>query len=77
MLETLGNTAVRIVLRIGQPGHAPERDIIVNYDINDYKSKNELTSDKIFTMVTASLRAYRHIVTINANRQGFENIIIA
>ena len=50
--EQLNNTAVRIILRTGQPGQAPEEEIILNYDINDYKAKTELTSTKLFTSVT-------------------------
>lgn len=40
--EELGLTHTRIILRTGQPGHAPEIETISRYDINDYKSKNEL-----------------------------------
>ncbi|MGY8669342.1 response regulator, partial [Bradyrhizobium sp. UFLA05-109] len=36
------NETVRIILRTGQPGQAPERRVIVQYDINDYKAKTEL-----------------------------------
>lgn len=49
--EDIGNQIVRIVLRTGQPGSAPEEDVIVGYDINDYKEKTELTSKKLFTTV--------------------------
>src|SRR5215470_5704553 len=45
----LKNETVRIILRTGQPGQAPERRVIVDYDINDYKAKTELTADKLFT----------------------------
>ena len=31
------NKTIRLILRTGQPGQAPEEDVIVNYDINDYK----------------------------------------
>ena len=51
--EELGNQLVRIVLRTGQPGQAPEEEVIVEYDINDYKSKTELTARKLFVMVIA------------------------
>ncbi|UCF50865.1 MAG: response regulator, partial [Bradyrhizobium sp.] len=40
----LHNETVRIILRTGQPGQAPERRVIVQYDINDYKAKTELTA---------------------------------
>ncbi len=62
--EVLHNDAVRIVLRTGQPGQAPERDVIVDYDINDYKTKTELTAIKLFTAVITGIRAFRHITTI-------------
>jgi CheY-like chemotaxis protein len=61
---TYGAQAVRVVLRTGQPGNAPERSVIVDYDINDYKEKTELTSDKLFVTLIAALRAYEDIRTI-------------
>jgi len=33
--NVLKNETVRIILRTGQPGQAPERRVIVQYDIND------------------------------------------
>ncbi|MGL4994797.1 MAG: response regulator, partial [Deefgea sp.] len=36
--EKLHNHHIRIILRTGQPGVAPERHVIENYDINDYKA---------------------------------------
>jgi response regulator RpfG family c-di-GMP phosphodiesterase len=73
----IDNHFTRIILRTGQPGQAPERDVIINYDINDYKSKTELTSQKLFTVVIAALRSYRDIIVIEENRQGLEKIISA
>lgn len=65
----------RIVLRTGQPGQAPEQEVILNYDINDYKTKTELTVQKLFTTVIASLRAYENLITIEKNRQGLAKIL--
>jgi sigma-B regulation protein RsbU (phosphoserine phosphatase) len=62
--EELNNHFVRIVLRTGQPGQAPEERVIVNYDINDYKAKTELTTQKLFTTVVTALRACNHLETI-------------
>jgi PAS domain S-box-containing protein len=56
--EELHNDLVRIVLRTGQPGQALEHSIIVDYDINDFWSKTDLTTRKLFTTVIAALRAY-------------------
>jgi response regulator RpfG family c-di-GMP phosphodiesterase len=71
------NHFTRIILRTGQPGQAPERDVIINYDINDYKSKTELTAQKLFTVVISALRSYRDITAIEENRYGLEKIISA
>lgn len=73
--KDLKNSAVRIVLRTGQPGKAPEQEVITKYDINDYKTKPELTAQKLFTSVTACLRAYSSLKTIEKNNKGLEAII--
>ena len=66
--KTLNNHFVRIVLRTGQPGQAPEEQVIVDYDINDYKEKTELDRKKLFTTVFSSLRAYRDIIEVEQAR---------
>ena len=66
---------VRIILRTGQPGYAPEEDAIRDYDINDYKTKNELTRKKLLTALTAAIRSYDQLCTINASRRGLHQII--
>jgi len=75
--EELKNTLVRIVLRTGQPGQAPEDKVILDYDINDYKAKTELTATKLFTTMVASLRSYQHLHRLEANKRGLETIIRA
>ena len=73
----LRNETVRIILRTGQPGQAPERRVIVDYDINDYKAKTELTADKLFTSLTAALRSYQQLSRMVETRRGLEIIIDA
>jgi signal transduction histidine kinase len=73
----LRNETVRIILRTGQPGQAPERRVIVQYDINDYKAKTELTADKLFTSLTAALRSYQQLERMVQTRRGLEIIIDA
>jgi signal transduction histidine kinase len=75
--KTMGNKQVRIILRTGQPGQAPERQVIVDYDINDYKAKTELTADKLFTALTAALRGYQQLQRMVETRRGLEIIIDA
>jgi diguanylate cyclase (GGDEF)-like protein len=59
--QTLKLTDLRIILRTGQPGYAPEIETIHDFDINDYKTKSELTRTKLYATVTAALRAYEQI----------------
>jgi len=73
----LHNETVRIILRTGQPGQAPELRVIVQYDINDYKAKTELTADKLFTSLTAALRSYQQLERMVQTRRGLEIIIDA
>ncbi|MBV7534488.1 EAL domain-containing protein [Duganella sp. sic0402] len=75
--ETLQLHDVRIILRTGQPGYAPEIDAIRDFDINDYKTKSELTRIKLFTTVTAAIRSYEQIRKINDNRRGLNQIVAA
>ncbi|MGA7487665.1 MAG: DUF3369 domain-containing protein [Xanthobacteraceae bacterium] len=75
--KELKNETVRIILRTGQPGQAPERRVIVDYDINDYKAKTELTADKLFTALTAALRSHQQLQRMMETRRGLEIIIEA
>ncbi|MFZ6726914.1 DUF3369 domain-containing protein [Undibacterium sp. MH2W] len=75
--EELKNDLVRIILRTGQPGQAPEQSVIVDYDINDYKLKTELTSQKMFTTVISSLRSYEGLKIIETSRRGLDKILEA
>ncbi|MDO8908194.1 MAG: EAL domain-containing protein [Pseudohongiella sp.] len=68
---------VRIILRTGQPGYAPEEKVIHDYDINDYKTKQDLTHTHLITSMVACLRSYQQIKTINQNRAGLQKIIAA
>ncbi|WP_200290302.1 GGDEF domain-containing response regulator [Rhodospirillum rubrum] len=66
--EDLGNSHLRIVLRTGQPGQAPEHDVVMRYDINDYRSKTELTDTKLITTLVSSLRSYQQIEALERSR---------
>ena len=61
----LDNHQVRIVLRTGQSGQTLEQSVIVDYDINDYRTKSDLTTQKLFTTVISSLRAYDSLMIAN------------
>jgi len=73
--QDLGMLATRIVLRTGQLGYAPELEVIQQYDINDYKTKSELTRTRLATTLTAAVRSFEQIRTIDANRAGLDMIV--
>jgi len=75
--QDLNNRNLRIVLRTGQPGQAPEQEVISNYDINDYKEKTELTAQKLSTTMFAALRGWRDLQIIEANKRGLERVVQA
>ncbi len=75
--ENLHNKFIRIILRTGQPGTAPEEEVIAKYDVNDYKEKTELTSRKFKTAMTMALRSYADILTIDAFRMVLEQEVLA
>ncbi|MCU0547038.1 MAG: response regulator [Oscillatoriaceae cyanobacterium Prado104] len=75
--DILDNQLVRIILRTGQPGQVPEDVVIVSYDINDYKTKTELTNKKLFTTVVTALRAFRALTQIEASKSELEKIAAA
>ncbi len=75
--DDFGDDRIRLILRTGQAGNLPQRSIIENYDINDYKEKTDLTANKLFAMLYSSLRAYRDISLLEHKKNGLEYIIKA
>lgn len=75
--EELSDVQVRLILRTGQPGYAPEISTIQDYDINDYRTKSELTQTRLFTSLTMAVRSYAQICQLEAGRVGLEQILDA
>ncbi|MBQ6673666.1 MAG: SpoIIE family protein phosphatase [Spirochaetia bacterium] len=63
--DIMNNKAIRIILRTGQPGYAPEKEVIIDYDINDYKEKTEMSAQKLITCVITAIRNYEYIDALN------------
>ncbi|KZN57106.1 ATP-binding protein [Pseudoalteromonas luteoviolacea] len=59
--HTLNNKDVRIILRTGQPSTIPEHEVMLKYDINDYKNKVDLTKSRLYIVMTSALRAFEDI----------------
>lgn len=83
--DEIKNQKVRILLRTGQPGHAPETEVVQKYDIDDYLSKAELSETRLITSVTSALRSFAHILhlghlinkskeTIQTQEEGMKEI---
>ncbi len=72
--QELGNTFVRILLRTGQPGAAPERDVIQEYDIDGYLPKGDLTAARLYSAVRTSLKAFAELTVLEQRRLAFETI---
>ena len=72
--DEVKNRFVRIVLRTGQPGYFPEKEIIAEFDINDYKEKTELTATKLFTLTYSSIRSYVALINENSAKKQLADI---
>ena len=68
---------VRIILRTGNPGMAPQREVIQHFEIDDYRDKTELTADRLFIVVYTALRSYNTLKIIDETSNGLEQIIRA
>ncbi len=75
--EVLCDANVRIVLRTGQPGQAPQAQVLRCYDINDYREKTDLTHSKLSTVFYSALRAYRDLMRLERARNGLRRSIAA
>lgn len=65
----IGNEFVRILLRTGQPGAAPEKKVIDEYDIDGYLAKAELTTNRLYTAVRTAIKAYRELLELQRHRE--------
>ncbi|WP_320170148.1 hybrid sensor histidine kinase/response regulator [Maridesulfovibrio sp.] len=75
--EMLNNRFIRIILRTGQPGFAPEHKVITELDINDYWQKAEVTSQRLATSMTTALRSYRDLLKIESNRTSLARMAMS
>ena len=64
------SSAIRIVLRTGQPGVAPEESILENYDIDHYLAKSEATDHRLFAVIRACLRMSEDVRSLERANAG-------
>lgn len=72
--NSLGNNDIRIVLRTGQAGVAPEPQIVRNHNINDYRNKSDLTSQSLNSCVLNNIRSYKYISEISQDLRLFKSV---
>ncbi|GGB53624.1 diguanylate cyclase [Roseibium aquae] len=70
----LANPLIRLVLRTGQPGYAPQIDVIQKYEIDDYKEKSELTRAKLVTTIVTGLRGFKLLTDLENNRCNLKTL---
>jgi response regulator RpfG family c-di-GMP phosphodiesterase len=75
--KDLDNPMMRLIIRTGQAGLAPERYVIDHYDIDDYKDKTELTATHLYTAVRSAIKSYRDLRSIDLNRIGLQHVLMA
>lgn len=74
-IRECGFNLVRIIVRTGFPGQAPERRVVLDYDIHDYKEKSELTVQKLLTSTLSALRAYDDLVALENHRRSLMSVL--
>lgn len=75
--QDLQNKKIRLALRTGQAGRAPEETVIQEYEIDDYREKTELTNQKLRTLLYSKLRSYAGLCTISDQKEGLNKVITA
>ena len=73
----LGRSELHIVLRGKDDGNAPSIDSIREGDINDYKTRAELSRGGLYATLTTAVRGYAQLHAFNVGRRGLDQIIEA
>lgn len=75
--EMQKNKITQLFIRTGQPGIAPEQDVIDRYDINGYFTKAEATETKLYSLVKSGVRQYLWALTAQGASQMHHGIVAA
>lgn len=75
MREELNNRITPIVVRTGQSGKAPEREVIERYDISMYMTKVEATNEKLHATVVNAVRSYQYARGFEATLSNVSKVI--
>lgn len=69
--QVMGNETMRLILRTGQAGVAPEREVIRDFDVNDYLTKTGISSGRLYTATIVALRTYAHLAALHSEQRQF------
>jgi len=72
--DELKNRFTRLILRTGQPGYAPQTDVIMKFDIDGYAEKAELSRTKLITAIVTALRGYKLVMSLETNRTKLKEL---
>jgi len=73
--DELKNNTTQIIMRTGQTFESPPKEIIENYEINDFKEKAGLTSDKLYMSLIQGLRSYKNLDQLNKSKRVLKGIV--
>ncbi|MBL8489836.1 MAG: response regulator, partial [Rhodocyclaceae bacterium] len=71
----LQNRRTQILIVTGQPGYAPQRQVVNEYEIDGYRLKSDLTAEKIFVSVYAALRTHQVLLELENYRADLERMV--
>ncbi|NIY93106.1 EAL domain-containing protein [Vibrio diazotrophicus] len=72
-----GNSLVRIILLTGQPGFAPRKDVMLQYDINEYWNKSEVDHETLKSITVANFRSWQSMIELDKARMGLQLLVDA
>ncbi|NQY93806.1 MAG: response regulator [Campylobacteraceae bacterium] len=67
--EDLQNRIIRIIISTGQAGYAPEKEVIIKYEINGYIEKTQLSSLKLFSIMITAIRSYEDLIHLQESNE--------
>lgn len=75
--STLNDRCMRIILRTGQPGTAPEAALVARYDIHDYMLKMDVSRERLVTSLTTAIRTYQQLANMALVEQQLSAVVMA
>jgi response regulator of citrate/malate metabolism len=75
--DGLAYKPLRIILRTGQPGLAPEAALVARYDIHDYMLKTDVSRERLLTSLTTAVRTFNQLKQMAQMKQQMSGMMQA